>query len=87
MVIRVEQGKGQKDRYVMLSVKLLEILRQWWRVARPQTCLFPGDNDCEQLVKEVQDVGISKVVAKSGQGIVHHLMAAIKDVFHERDAA
>ena len=43
MVIRVEQGKGQKDRYVMLSPKLLEILRQWWRVERPQTWLFPGD--------------------------------------------
>jgi integrase/recombinase XerD len=43
MVIRVEQGKGQKDRYVMLSPKLLEILRQWWRVARPQIWLFPGD--------------------------------------------
>lgn len=43
MVIRVEQGKGKKDRYVMLSRKLLEILRQWWRVERPQTWLFPGD--------------------------------------------
>lgn len=43
MVIRVEQGKGQKDRYVMLSRKLLDILRQWWRVARPQIWLFPGD--------------------------------------------
>jgi site-specific recombinase XerD len=43
MVIRVEQGKGQKDRYVMLSPKLLEILRQWWRLGRPQTWLFPGD--------------------------------------------
>ena len=32
MVLRVEQGKGQKDRYVMLSRKLLEILRDWWRV-------------------------------------------------------
>ena len=42
MVIRVEQGKGQKDRYVMLSRKLLEILRQWWRVERPQVWLFPG---------------------------------------------
>jgi integrase/recombinase XerD len=42
MVIRVEQGKGQKDRYVMLSPRLLEILRQWWRVERPQTWLFPG---------------------------------------------
>ena len=36
MVIRVEQGKGQKDRYVMLSPKLLEILRDWWRIARAQ---------------------------------------------------
>jgi site-specific recombinase XerD len=42
MVIRVEQGKGQKDRYVMLSPKLLAILRQWWRQERPQRWLFPG---------------------------------------------
>ena len=31
MVIRVEQGKGRKDRYVMLSPRLLELLRAWWR--------------------------------------------------------
>ena len=43
MVLRVEQGKGQKDRYVMLSPKLLEILRDWWRVERPEHWLFPGD--------------------------------------------
>jgi integrase/recombinase XerD len=43
MVIRVEQGKGQKDRYVMLSPKLLEILRTWWRVEKPKEWLFPGD--------------------------------------------
>jgi integrase/recombinase XerD len=43
MVIRVEQGKGQKDRYVMLSPKLLETLRDWWRVDKPQGWLFPGD--------------------------------------------
>ena len=43
MVIRVEQGKGQKDRYVMLSPRLLKILRDWWRVERPQPWLFPGD--------------------------------------------
>ena len=43
MVIRVEQGKGQKDRYVMLSPKLLESLRNWWRVAKPKSWLFPGD--------------------------------------------
>ena len=43
MVIRVEQGKGQKDRYVMLSPKLLETLRAYWRAARPEEWLFPGD--------------------------------------------
>jgi site-specific recombinase XerD len=43
MVIRVDQGKGQKDRYVMLSPKLLEILREWWRMAKPKPWLFPGD--------------------------------------------
>jgi site-specific recombinase XerD len=43
MVIRVEQGKGQKDRYVMLSPKLLDILRNYWRTARPKEWLFPGN--------------------------------------------
>ena len=43
MVIRVDQGKGQKDRYVMLSPRLLEILRDWWRVEKPPQWLFPGD--------------------------------------------
>jgi len=43
MVIRVDQGKGQKDRYVMLSPKLLEILREWWCIEKPKTWLFPGD--------------------------------------------
>ena len=42
MVIRIEQGKGRKDRYVMLSPELLDMLRQWWTAARPQGWLFPG---------------------------------------------
>jgi site-specific recombinase XerD len=42
MIIRVEQGKGRKDRNVMLSASLLELLRAWWRAARPQGWLFPG---------------------------------------------
>jgi integrase/recombinase XerD len=42
MVIHVEQGKGRKDRYVMLSANLLEILRDWWRRERPKNWLFPG---------------------------------------------
>jgi integrase/recombinase XerD len=44
MVIRIEQGKGQKDRYVMLSPHLLELLRAWYNAARPQGWLFPGQN-------------------------------------------
>jgi site-specific recombinase XerD len=43
MVLRVEQGKGQKDRDVMLSPKLLAILRDWWRVSGSRPWLFPGD--------------------------------------------
>ena len=42
MVIRVEQGKGHKDRYVMLSPHLLELLRVWYKAAQPQGWLFPG---------------------------------------------
>jgi integrase len=49
MVIRVEQGKGQKDRYVMLSPKLLELLRAWWHVARPRQWLFPGQTGTAPL--------------------------------------
>jgi integrase/recombinase XerD len=43
MVLRIAQGKGQKDRYVMLSPALLTILRDWWRISRPTHWLFPGD--------------------------------------------
>jgi len=42
MVIRVEQGKGKKDRYVILSPYLLELLRDWWRVARKKGWMSPG---------------------------------------------
>ncbi len=44
MMLRVEQGKGRKDRYAMLSPRLLKLLRDWYRVAQPQGWLFPGQN-------------------------------------------
>ncbi len=55
MVLRIEQGKGGKDRYAMLAPLLLERLRAWWRVARAQGkmldggWLFPGLNPIESL--------------------------------------
>jgi site-specific recombinase XerD len=49
MIIRVEQGKGRKDRYVMLSPHLLELLRAWYRLARPQGWLFPGRDPVQPM--------------------------------------
>jgi len=54
-VIRVEQGKGRKDRYAMLPLDLLELLRSWWRaghehgVMLPGGWLFPGQNPVNHL--------------------------------------
>jgi integrase/recombinase XerD len=42
MIIHVRQGKGRKDRYVMLSEQLLAILRTYWKAERPRQWLFPG---------------------------------------------
>ena len=42
LLLRIEQGKGRKDRFAMLSPKLLELLRDWYRIARPKVWLFPG---------------------------------------------
>ncbi len=42
MFIRVELGKGSKDRYAMLSPQLLELLRAWWLQCRSKGWLFPG---------------------------------------------
>lgn len=52
MVIRVEQGKRQKDRYVMLSPVLLDMLRRWWRVEKPKDWLFPGEGPGTHISKE-----------------------------------
>src|SRR5262252_7602651 len=42
MLLRVERGKGSKDRHAMLSPQLLELLRAWWREGRRQSLLLPG---------------------------------------------
>lgn len=60
MVIRVEQGKGQKDRYVMLSPKLLEVLRDWWRMGKPRPWLFPGDIPGRHISKDAVEQACQK---------------------------
>src|SRR5215212_10115093 len=49
MLLRIEQGKGRRDRFALLSPQLLELLRDWWRIARPQVWLFPGQNAVNPL--------------------------------------
>ncbi len=42
MVLRIEDGKGQRDRFAKLSPLLLDELRAWWKAARPRVCMFPS---------------------------------------------
>ncbi|MGK2923777.1 MAG: tyrosine-type recombinase/integrase [Methyloceanibacter sp.] len=72
MVLRVEQGKGRKDRNGMLSPRLRELLQEWWLVGQPTTWLFPGRDPLlpittRQLYRVVRDtaaaVGIEKRVS------------------------
>ena len=60
MVIRVDQGKGQKDRYVMLSSKLREVLRGWWRLEKPKHWLFPGDLPGRHIGREAVELACQK---------------------------
>jgi site-specific recombinase XerD len=76
MVIRVEQGKGGKDRYVMLSPQLLRILRSYWRFARPQRWLFPGRDDDRPLAPTVLHAACRSARSAAGlskQVTVHRL--------------
>ena len=66
MVIRVEQGKGQKDRYTMLSPRLLETLRGYWRAGRPKTWLFEGDVPSKPIDRSAVEQACKKARCVSG---------------------
>ena len=66
MVIRVEQGKHRKDRYVMLSATLLEALRAWWRVATPKGWLFPGDRAGSHISPDAVEQACQKAHRRCG---------------------
>jgi site-specific recombinase XerD len=72
MVLRIEQGKGSKDRNGKLSPRLLALLREWWLISRPTIWLFPGRDPLmpittRQLHRAVREtaeaVGIRKRVS------------------------
>jgi integrase len=75
MLIRVEQGKGKKDRYTLLSDKLLENLRNYYRTYRPKTWLFPGKRPdqpirVEGIQKAFQRAKKKPVLANRRQSIL-----------------
>jgi integrase/recombinase XerD len=67
MVIRVNQGKNRKDRYVMLSPRLLEILRLYWQDAHPKEWLFPGNIPGRPITRHA--VGDACELARKRSGI------------------
>jgi integrase/recombinase XerD len=68
MVIRIEEGKGRKDRYVMLSPKLLDVLRNYWRTVRPKQWLFPGDLPGQPITRFAVENACKKARLKSNIG-------------------
>ena len=65
-LIRVEDGKGAKDRYVMLSPALLVLLRAYWKVARPRPWLFLNDAGTGPLSASTLNAAIKAAAAKTG---------------------
>jgi integrase/recombinase XerD len=66
MVIRVEAGKGRKDRYVMLSPRLLQLLRDYWKRTHPAEWLFPGDRPGEPITRFAVEHACREARARSG---------------------
>ena len=66
MVIRIDQGKGRKDRYVMLSPKLLQVLIDYWHAVRPRGCLFPGDIPGQPITPGAVELACQAAHARSG---------------------
>ena len=66
MMLRVDQGKGRKDRYVMLSPRLIEELRAYWKAVRPTLWLFPGDFPEKPITRSAVQQACQKARRASG---------------------
>lgn len=60
MMLRVDQGKGAKDRYVMLSPRLLDALRRYWKAVHPTQWLFPGDLPDQPITRGAVEMACQK---------------------------
>jgi site-specific recombinase XerD len=65
MMIRVEQAKGNKDRYAMLSKHLLLILREYFKAARPKDFLFPGRGRSGHVSRQAVDAACDAALART----------------------
>ena len=65
MLIRVDQGKGKKDRYTLLSQVALETLREYWKEYQPKDWLFPGENRLNTTFPSAPSRGIQTREEKS----------------------
>ena len=76
MVIRIVQSKGRKDRYVMLSKRLLVVLREYWQAALPKDYLFPGRKLGSHLAPNTVWGVCKRAMAESGitKNIFTHTM-------------
>jgi site-specific recombinase XerD len=76
MLLRIEQGKGRKDRFAMLSPQLLQLLRDWWRIARPPVWLFPGQSPFNHLTTRQlrQAVYVAARTAKLTKRVTPHTL-------------
>ena len=74
MVIRVEAGKGRKDRYVMLSPTLLKLLRTYWKEAHPKEWLFPDDRPERPITACAVEIACRQALEQSclGKAITPH---------------
>ena len=92
MMVRVQQGKGSKDRYTILSQTALEQLRQYWRQYRPKEWLFEGSNDTHLSITSIWQIfhdakkraGITKQVSPHSlrHSFATHLVEAGTSLHH-----
>src|SRR5437870_8052730 len=68
MVLCIRQGKGQQDRCVMLSPRLLDLLRQYWQRYKPRTWLFPGPDPTKPIRRETVRRICHDAAVKAGVG-------------------